>query len=155
MCMRYNLVYHFTCTSSCEASECGYVDSTFRTLNNMIADHMGFICRTSSRFAHPPHSSVRACAHQKKFGEKMVGETESEKGHTCIPIEVHTQKARLVCVTAGSKTGQIVSRAGPAGSVIPEAKKYVKRKGNCNLVVTSYILKYHIPKNAANTYFHV
>ena len=66
---------------------------------------------------------LKAGAHKKKFGEKMAGGIESEKGHTCIPMEVHTQKARLACVTADSKAGQIVSRAGPAGSMIPEARR--------------------------------
>ena len=50
--------------------------------------------------------TLRACALQKKFGEKVAGEIESEKGHTCIPMDVRTQKARLACVTAGSKAGQ-------------------------------------------------
>ena len=63
--------------------------------------------------------SIRACVYQKKFGEKMTGEIECEKGHTYIPMEVRTQKARLACVTAGSNAGQIVSCAGLAGSVIP------------------------------------
>ena len=48
---------------------------------------------------------TRALAHQTKFGGKMAGEIESVKGHTYIPIEVRTQKARLACVTAGSKEG--------------------------------------------------
>ena len=59
MCMRSNLVYHFSCASSCEASERGYVGSTIRTLGNRIADHMGVSYRTSLRLAHPPHSSIR------------------------------------------------------------------------------------------------
>ena len=67
--------------------------------------------------------SLRACARQKKFDKKMAGEIESEKGHTCIPMEVHTHKAILACVTAGSKAGKIVSRAGPAGSKISEATR--------------------------------
>ena len=46
---------------------------------------------------------------------------ESVKGHTCIPIEVRTQKARLACVMAGSKAGQIDCRAGSAGNESPEA----------------------------------
>ena len=62
---------------------------------------------------------LRACAHQKKFGEKMAGEIESEKGNTCIPMEVRTLKERLACVTAGSKAGKIVSRTEPASSMIP------------------------------------
>ena len=28
---------------------------------------------------------------------------------------------------------------------------YVKRKGNCNLVTTSYILRYHMPEKVAIT----
>ena len=79
---------------------------------------------------------VRACAHQKKFGEKMAGEIESEKGHTCIPMEVRTQKARLACVTAGSKAGQIVSRAGTAGSMIPEITR-----GGCAHLFTINVYK--------------
>ena len=67
--------------------------------------------------------ALRACAHQKKFGEKKAGEIESEKGHTCIPMEVRIQKARLARVTAGSKARRIVSRAGAAGRVIPEATR--------------------------------
>ena len=66
---------------------------------------------------------LRACAHQEKFGGKLARETESEKGHTCIPTEVRTPKAILACVTVGSKAGQIVSRAKPAGSMIPDATK--------------------------------
>ena len=46
----------------------------------------------------------------------MAGEIESGKDHACIPMEVRTQKARLAWMTAGSKAGQIVSRAGCAGS---------------------------------------
>ena len=57
--MRSNLVYRFSCASSCEASECGFVVSTFRTLGNRISDHMGVTYGTSSRLAHPPHSSIR------------------------------------------------------------------------------------------------
>ena len=44
---------------------------------------------------------LRAWAHQKKFGEKIAGEIESKKDHSCIPMAVRTQKARLACVTAG------------------------------------------------------
>ena len=66
---------------------------------------------------------LRACAQQKKFGEKMAGEIESEKGHTCIPVKVRTQKARLASVTSGSKAEQIVSRSGPTVSMIPAAIK--------------------------------
>ena len=53
----------------------------------------------------------------------MAGEIEREKGHTCIPMEVRTQKERLACVTAGSKAGRIVSHAGAAGSMIPDATR--------------------------------
>ena len=58
--------------------------------------------------------SFRACAHQKKFGEKMAGEIESEKGHTCIPMEGCTQKAKLACV-AESNELQTDSRLGSSG----------------------------------------
>ena len=33
------------------------------------------------------------------------------------------------------------------GICIQRIVNYVKRKGNCNLVATSYILKHHIPGN--------
>ena len=55
MCMRSNLIYHFSCASSCEASERGYVGST-STLG--CRSHMGVSYRTNSRLAHPPHSSI-------------------------------------------------------------------------------------------------
>ena len=50
----------------------------------------------------------------------MAGEIESKKGHICIPIEVRTQKARLECVTAGSKEEQTDSRAGSSGTVLQD-----------------------------------
>ena len=65
----------------------------------------------------------------------MADEIESEKGHTCFPIEVRTQKARLACVMPGSNAGQIVSRAGPAGSMIPEATR-----GGCAHLDTAYVI---------------